>query len=688
MIGAAVTPGFFRTLGVAPSPGRAFAVSDGRPGAAATVILSRRLWRTAFAADPALVGASVLVEGQPRTVVGIAPEGFHFPDSRFDLWVPKVIDPSRLDRSRHDLQVLARLAPGVDLDRARSTLEARARVLAGEYPETNRGRSVTLLPLLQDVVGDTRALLVTLFLAVVFVLLIGCANVANLFLARGLDRRRDVAVRLALGAGRRRLFAEALGESALLTLGGTGLGLVLAWVGVDLLRELAPGLPRAEAVAFGLPVVAFALALALLSSLLFASLPLWGRVQERPGDVLKSEGERGGGGGTPLRSALVVAQVALAFVLLVGAGMLVQRFLRLQAAEPVLRSERVLKLDVALPIGRYGEARQMVDVYHRILTEVETLPGVEIAALASSLPLSGTWASRSFEVAGSATARPDEAQYAEYRLVSPGYFAALGIPRVRGQALAAPGRGEPGVVVNETLARRYWPEHDAVGQRISFSGDEGSWLTVRGVVGDVHQLGLEGEVKPEIYEAVEAMPWPWPSMSLVVRTAGPPLEMAPTVRQRIWSVDADLPITEVASVQSLLDRELARPRFTMLLMELFALAALVLAAVGIYGVMAYSVRRRIHEFGIRIALGASRRSMRAMVLGHGLRLAAGGLALGLAVASLVVVAFRSRVFGIEGLSSLTVVTVLLVLAAVVAAAAYVPARRATRVEPVEALRQL
>jgi len=689
VIGAAVTPGFFRTLGADPHPGRAFTAREGRPGGAATVILSQRLWRDAFGADPAVVGSTVLVEGESRTVVGVAPPGFHFPDPRFDLWIPRVIDPGRAERKRHDLQVVGRLAPGVDLEQARSVLAARARALAGEYPATNRGRSVKLLPLLQEVVGDTRPLLLTLFLAVVFVLLIGGANVANLIVARGISRRRELAVRLALGAGRGRLFGEALAESALLTFAGAVLGLLLAAGGVAVLPDLAPDLPRAEAVALDPPVVGFALAVALAASLLFAVLPLTGGVRGRPGDLLRSGGEHGGGRATArLRSVLVAGQVALAFVLLVAAGMLIQGFLRLQAVEPELRTDQVLKMDVSLPLGRYREPPQMVDAFSRILAEVESLPGVEDAAVASSLPLSGTWASRSFEVAESPAARPDEAQYAEYRLVSQGYFAALGIPLLHGRGADDPARREPWVLVNETLAERYWPGRDAVGQRISFTGADGSWLTVRGVVGDVHQLGLEGEVKPEIYQHFAAMPWPWPTFSLVVRTSGSPLDLARSVRQRVWSIDPGLPVTEVASVRALLDRELARPRFTMLLMDLFAVAALLLAAVGIYGVMAYSVRRRAHEIGIRVALGATRSSLLAMVLRQGLRLGATGLVTGLAVLTLVVAVFRRGVFGIQSLGPLTVSGVLLVLAAVVVAASYLPARRATRVQAMEALRQL
>lgn len=684
VIGAAVTPGFFRTLRISPRPGRAFDAGDAAGDAAPVVIVSERLWRTAFGAGP-LLGTTIRVEGSPRTVVGIAPSGFHFPDDRFDLWLPWT--GGTPDRSRHQLQVVGRLAPGVELSTARQELKTVAAHLAEEYEDTNHGRSVALLPLREALVGEVRPVILTLFGSVVLVLLIGCANVGNLVLARSIARQDERALRLALGGTRGHLVRQALYEGLLLAVPGALVGLALARSGLFLLRELGPELPRADAIGLDLGVAAFAVGVAVLAAVAFAILPNLSRRLASPARVLRTGLGRGRSpaGGT-LRRGLVVAQVAVAFVLLMATVSMIRGFQDLQAVDAGFRPDGVLKMEVSLPLTRYPEVPRMVDVFQRVLARVESLPGVEAAALASSLPMSDTWASRSFVVEGAGAAGSGEPRHAAFRLVTPGYFETLAIP-VRAGRVPSDGGGTPGLVVNEALARRVFPDGRAVGRRISFSGDAGPWWSVEGVVADVLQRDRREEVGPEIYQPLSAMPWPWPTLSLVVRAPGDPLALADSVRRRVWEVDDELPLTDVAALRSVVDRDLERPRFTVLVMGLFAVAALLLAAIGIYGVMAYAVECRTHEIGVRVALGGGREQMLRMILGSALGLATLGLVAGAALGGVLLALLRHRLFGVEGLDPVAALLVVVVLAGTALGAAYLPARRAMRIQPLEALRQ-
>ena len=688
--GALVTADFFQTLGVAPVRGRAFMAGEDRGSAARVVMLGEGLWQRRFGADPAVVGSSIQLNGAPYTVVGIAPASARI-EGPVDAWTTLAIDTTR-GRRADFLHVIGRLQPGAPLARAREEMATVARRLAEEYPSTNTNWGVDLVSLRDDMVGPVRRALFLFLVAVGLVLLIACANVANLMLGRAAAREHEVVIRSALGASRGRLLRQLLTESVLLAIIGGTMGVLLAVWGVHALATLEAGtLPRADEIGVDGRVLAFALVLSVATGLLFGLAPALRLAGGTISGGLR-EGNRsvaGGPGLRNLRSALVLGEVAVAFVLLVGAGLLVRSFDRLLRVEPGFRTDGLLTARLLLPRTRYGEEPRQAAFLEQLVDRLSGLPSVTSAAVVSDAPLGDSPPYLSVSIQGQPPAGPGVVQDVEQFSASPGYFATLDIPRLRGRLFDASDRaGRPLVgVVNQAAVRRLYGGLDPIGSRLTFGnpGDSASWVTIVGVVGDIHHAGLNEPPYPQVYLPVAQAPRRW--MVLVARTdARDPLALARSTRQAVTSLDPDLALSEVATMEQRIAGATARPRVSAIVLGGFAVAALLLAAIGIYGVMAYSAAQRTREIGIRIALGAEQRDILKLIVGQGMVLIAIGAGIGLALALAATRVFKSLLFGVSATDPLTFTVVLLVLIAVALLACYVPARRATKVDPLVALR--
>jgi putative ABC transport system permease protein len=692
-----VSAGFFELLGAQPALGRGFLPEENQPGNTEVAVLSHQLWQQSFGADPGIVGATVTVNGITRTVVGVAPPGFSFPENR-PLWAPLPYSESfssetAQNRRAQYLSVLGRIRPGTTLEQARAEVSTLAARLEQEFPETNTGIRLAVLPLHEVMVGKVRTPLLILLGAVGLVLLIACANVANLLLARAAARQGEMAVRAALGAERGRLVRQLLTESLLLGLLGGVLGLLLASWGTALLTTLQPeGIPRLENIAVDGTVVAFTAAVALLTSLLFGLVPALQATRTDLAAMLK-EGGRGalpGRQGQRTRSLLVVAEMALAVMLLIGAGLLLRSFLELQRVDPGFRPEQTLAVDLSLPSRNYPEEHQRVAFYQALLERLRALPGVHEVGAVSILPMANGRMAITFDVEGREPAPPGEEPVLEVRVATPGYFGAVGIPLRRGRVFtdadhtAAP----QAVLLNETAAQRYFPGEDPIGRRIllGWTPTEGRHAggEVVGIVGDVRQLGPGEDFLPEVYLPHAQVPQV--GMSVVLRAAADPLALAGAIRAEVRAVDPNLPISSLRTLDQVVSRAVAQPRFYMLLLSIFAVVALVLAAIGIFGVMAYMVAQRTREIGIRIALGAEPSAVRHMVVGRALRLTIGGVVIGGLGALALTRVLESLLYGVSTTDPLTFVAVGILLSGVALLASYLPARRATHVDPMIALR--
>ncbi len=688
-----VTADFFPTLGVTPVVGRGLTQQDDRPGAPPVALLTYGLWQRRFGGDPSVVGRALTLSGRSVAVIGVLPASFRFYYGDADLFLPLGLDADRLkDRDEHPgIYVVARLRPGATAQTAFADMDAIARGLEKEHPESNSGNRVAVKLLQDDVVSILRPVLVVLAGAVGFVLLIACANVANLLLARASTREKEIAIRRALGASRRRVLLQVLTESALLSLFGGGLGLLLAdWLSDVLLSLVPAGLPRLDEVRLDGTVLGFTLALSLLTGLVFGIAPAW---QASRSDVLEplketARGSSSGRGQQRFRSVLVVSEVALALVLLAGAGLMARSFERLQEVRPGFRPGNVLSAQLVLPELKYKTKAEINSFADRLVARVEALPGVEAAGTVNPLPLTQEGWQTDYQIEGRSIPARGEAPNSDYHVVSGAYFRAMGIPLVRGRLFDDSDREDttPVVLVNETLARRWWPTGDAVGKRMrTGSVDQaGPWMTVVGVVGDVRQYGLDQEQKTQFYRPERQVALH--PMSLVLRAQGDPEALASALRGAVQSIDPDQPIYNVRSMDSLLATTLAPRRLSLLLLATFAATALLLAGVGIYGVLAYSVTQRTHEIGIRMALGARRADVLVMVLRQGLRLVLAGAALGVAAAFGLTRLMTSLLFGVSPTDPATLGAVCLVLVGVALLACFVPARRASGVDPMIALR--
>ena len=694
---ALVSSDFFRTLGVAPVMGRGLLPGEDH-GQGTVAIIGESLWRTRFGADPNILGRTIDLSGRPYTVVGVAPGSLEYP-GRTQLYLPLGFGLERAnDRDSHSYDVVARLKPGVTLDAAQQDMSAVARGLSAEYPATNTGRSAVVIPFAEDMVGSIRPALLLLLGAVAFVLLIACANVANLFLARASSRTRELAVRAALGAGRRRLMQQAMAEAVVLSLLGGALGTLVATWAVDALVALHPrGIPRLSGIAVDGRVLAFTLLVSLAVGVLFGLVPALAAAHHDPADSFRGEG-RGTSGrhGSRFRSGLVVTQVALALVLLAGAALLIVSVRRLAGVDPGFQPEHAAAFQFNVPSAKYNGADAQRAFVSRVLAQLGAVPGVSHAGAVYFLPLGDGSTNGDVSVEGQPPATPGKERYAGYRIVMGDYLESMGIAVRRGRALRpTDAGGQPLVaVVNEAFARSFFGAEDPLGKRVAFGSPDSTteWREIVGIVGDVHHSGLSSKPQPELYvPATQLTAEFWTiftslPISFVVRSNLPVTTLFPAIKAAVREVDPEQAVSRLRPVSELVSDSVARYRFSMLLLTVFGALALIIAAVGVYGVMAYAVSQRTRELGIRLALGASRSSVQYLVLGRGLGMAALGIGIGLAGALALTRLLVSQLFGVSPTDPAVLAAAVGTLAAVSAVACFIPAFRATRVDPVIALR--
>jgi putative ABC transport system permease protein len=685
----------FSMLGTQPLLGRTFLPEECQPGKDHVVVLSHKLWQRRFGADREIIGRSIQLNHQPYTVVGVMPSEFAHPSSWQALWTPLALpSDSFSDRKIHALRVLGRLKAGVSLERTQAEMDAIASQLAREYPDNDAGMGVQLWPIRDFYVGDRKMSLVVLQAGVFVMLLIACVNVANLLLARAAAREREVALRLALGAGTARLFRQFLSEGLLLAMLGGACGLALAFWGISPLTWMFPGnltdiVDTAHPQEWiNLRVLLFTLLLSMASGVVFGLAPAF-RSSASPGEKLKAGGRSFtvARGKMRLRSGLVVSQMALSLVLLIGAGLLIRSFLRLQARDYGFRTDHVLTLRLTGRSTGGGDDASMTPILTPVIEKIEALPGVEAAGAINAPPLTGMSAHRNFTIPGQPALPYGQQPAAGFHVVTPHYFRAMGIRLLRGRGFDERDRKDgPGVIiVNETLARRFFPNEGAIGKQLSVA--DGGTPAVReiiGVVADTRHEQLADAPNPEIYRPFAQADWPF--AGIAVRTSGDPLSLAAAVRNAIWSVDKEQPIDDVTTLDERAAASMAPRRANVILLSLFAAIALLLAAVGLYGVIAFSVSRRTQEMGIRMALGAQGRQVTGMVLRKALTLALGGVAIGLFAAAGATRFMGSLLVDVGALDAPTFILVPVVLCAVAVVAAYLPARRASRVDPMVALR--
>jgi putative ABC transport system permease protein len=679
----AVSGDFFRALGVAPAVGRAFLPEELKSGAAVAVV-SHGFWQQQLGARADLKGTTLGIEGKSFEVVGVMPAGLGYPKAA-DVWVPREMFSPDTSRTAHNWSVVARLRPGVTLAQARADLSALGRQLKQENGEGTDAADFAVVPLQEYLVGGVRRPLVVILVAVGFLLLVACTNVVNLLLAQVTARRKEFAVRAALGAGRARLARQFVTENLLLALAGGALGALLSFWVVDLILGLNHGsLPRADEISVNARALAFTLALSLAIAL---ALGLLAALRARDGDLQArlreaGRGQSAGAAGKRLRGALVVAQVALTLVLLVGAGLLGRSFVRLLEVEPGFRPESVVAMNLSLPSSADKQRRLLF--YRQLLERLGGLPGVVAAGGTNALPLTDTGADGTFLIDDD----PAHAGHAEYRLTSGGYFAAMGIPLLRGRlfdAADAPG-APPAAVISRSLAEKYFPGQDPLGRRIQFGNMDGDrrLLEIVGVVGDVREEGLDEAPTRTVYANAFQRPQS-SSLSLVVRAQGDPAALVPAMRREVQALDPSLPAT-FRTLTEIYSSSLDSRRFSLVIFGVFAAVALALATLGLYGVVAYTVARRTHEIGVRVALGAQSRDVLGLVVRHGMTLTLAGVALGLAAAFGLTRLMASLLYGVTVTDPLTFVAIPLLLSLVALAACLVPARRAAKVDPMVALR--
>jgi putative ABC transport system permease protein len=694
--GLRVTASFFTALGVMPALGGVFGSEEEQPGAQRPVVLSDTLWRRRFGGNRKLIGQTIHLDRQAYTVVGVMPSGFEFLGPDNELWAPLPLEPNRTLRNYYNLQALARLKPGVPIRQARVEMDTLARQLALEYPKTNQGWGAAVAPLQDEITGNIRLPLLLLLGAVAFVLLIACANVANLLLVRAAGRQKEFAIRVALGAGRLDIVRRLLVESMSLALAGGALGVVLARWSISALVTLHPrDIPRLQEVGIDWRVLAFTVAVSLLTGILFGLAPAAQVSKLDLNEALKEAGRASEGRRRGLtRSLVVVAEMALALVLLIGATLMIRTFVALENARTGFPTENLLTMNVMLPEEQYSNEQQVAAGFQRVLDRIQSITGVFSAASATNLPVGGWNQGRAFTIEGRAPKSPGEIQGAGYLSVSPNYFRTIGLTLRRGREFTAQDRhGAPDVVIiSESTARRFWPEENPIGKRIICAsvrfGKRGLGPPVPreivGVVGDVQHVGRDAETSIEMY--VPQLQNTIPFTYFVLRTSGEAARLAPAVTRGVNEVLKDLPVSGVKTIEDRLAESFSRPRFQMLLLGAFAGLALLLATIGIYGVMAYSVTQRTHEIGIRMALGADAREVLGLMLGHGLKLALIGVVLGLAGAFASTRLMVTLLYGVTPTDVATFAGVSTLLVLVAALASFVPAWRAAKTDPASTLR--
>jgi putative ABC transport system permease protein len=680
---------FLPALGIKPLVGRNFLPDEDRPGGPPAVLVSNALWQRRFHSDPAAVGRTLTVDGIPRTVVGIVPhelgEMVHA-----DLWLPTAINPNNPERQNHNYGVVARLKPGVTVAQARAEMMVIAARLERAYPASNTGWGITLFPMAEMFTGRIRPVLLILVGAVGLLLLIACANLANLLLARAATREKEIAIRGALGAGRARLIRQLLTESLVLALAGGALGLVLAAWGVRLMRGVVPDMfPMLQHMHVDLPVLAFTFGISILTGLLFGLAPAWRSSRSDLNTTLKEAAGRSesAGGSTRIRSFLLASEVALAVLLSVSAGLLLRSFVRVTAVDPGVRTANILTMNLSLPEVKYDTPLKRMTFYKNLMERLDALPGVRSAGAVMFLPLRVSILSfrvgvNSFTIEGRPPVTKDKEPVADYRTATPGYFNTMGIALRQGRLFDRHDDQDAKrvAIVNEAMVRKIFVHENPLGKRIVMGGP----LEIVGVVADAKLYGLDAPVEPAVY--VPLMQNPVDRESIVVRTEGDPAAITSAVRREILKLDPEQPISNVRTMEEVLSDSLMLRRVSMLLLTVFATLALTLATVGIYGLTAYSVSRRTHEIGLRVALGASQSQILRLVVGRGLVTSLIGAGVGVAAAFELTRGLSGMLYGVAATDPLVFAGVPLLLIAVSALASYVPARRATRIDPLVALR--
>ena len=690
--GFLVTANFLNVTGVNPIMGRGFASDEDQPGKTPVAILSYGLWQRRFGGDPNVINRTITLNGVARTVVGVMPPGFTYPKGA-ELWAPITITPELAkSRRNHSYYVIGRLKPSVSLEQAKADLVTIGARLEKEYPESNTGWGVAVYPIVEDTVREYSTALWVLMSAVALVLLIACANVANLMLARAASRQKEIALRTALGASRWRIVRQLLTESVILALIGGTLGVLIAYWGVDLLRALDPGeasryAPGWDRLGINLPVLGFNLTVSLLSGFFFGLAPAWQASKTDLNNSLKEGGRQSTYVSHRLRRVLVISEVALSLMLLVCAGLLMRSFLALVKTDAGFDANNVLTMSLILPTAKYKEEPQLSSFYKELVSRVENVAGVESAAVINYLPLGGSNSSTSFLVEGTPEPPPGEEFVGRYRVCSPKCFETLGIRLLQGRVFTEDDKAgaTPVIIVNQTMANRYWPNGDAIGKRMRFTGplDQNPWLQVIGIVQDVrHDLNVS--ITPDYY--LPHAQDPWNAMVLVAKTKVEPSSLAGAIREQVWAIDKDQPVFGVKTMEQVRSNSMSLYSFSFGTLAIFATIALILAAIGIYGVMAYAVSQRTHEIGIRMALGARARDVLGLVIKTGMTMAVIGILAGLAGAWALTRYMGTLLIGVSPTDALTLSLVSIGLLAVALLACFLPARRATKVDPLVALR--
>jgi putative ABC transport system permease protein len=703
----AVSATLFQILGVQTALGRTFTLDEDQPGHDREALLSFALWKSLFGGDPQIVGRSIELDGQAYAIVGVLRQDFSL-GGKHDLWIPLGLDRAKpQNRGSHYLRVTARLKPGVNLAQVSAEMDRFAAQLAREYPNNylaGSGWGMFVVPLKEQIVATIRPALLVLLGAVAFVLLIACVNVANLLLAQASAREKELSIRAAMGAGRARIVRQFVTESMVLAVMGGAVGLVIAYWGVYALRTLAPdNIPRMDEVRVDPLVLGFTLGISLLTGLVFGLAPAWQVSRTNLQSSLKETGQSTSAASATrrLRGILVVSEMALAVLLLVGAGLLIRSFQHLLEVSPGFQRQHLLSMRLSPPAKAYPDGTPLQAFYQQVLNRVKTIPGVQAAGAVSELPMSDSYSSGSTFV--EQTSAVDLPRYAplsnlpfieaDFRTAAPGYFEAMQIPLVRGRFLTDADTADASfvAVVDQDFARRFWPNEDPIGKRIAINTIPKSnplmpqWCAVVGVVGHVKHYGPDSGGREQAYFPVTQSPF-FRSMYLAVRTTLEPASVTSAIRQQVLAIDKDMPVYEVSTMDQLLSNSVVQPRLNLALLVTFAALALVLAAVGIYGVMAYTVTQRTHEIGIRMAIGAQTEDVLKQVLMEGARLAVMGLVLGLAGSLAANRLMATLLFGVKPTDPLTFAAVAVLLTSVMLAACYIPARRATRVDPMVALR--
>ena len=706
--GFGITSGYFRVLGLQPELGREFDFSAEHPGNGYQAVLSDRLWRTRFGADPTVIGQKITLNLQAYTVVGVMPAGTEHPGNEYhsiaygdtvDVWVPFMFEGNSTRRGSHFIEGIGRLRSGVSVDQARAEMNAIMTQLGREYPNNDTGWTVLVIPLYTEIVGQSRPMLLVLLGAVGMVLMISCANAANLLLARAASRQREVAVRMAMGAPRRRIVRQLLTETLLISLVGGALSLLLAEVGVRALVALLPAdFPRAHDIQVSAPVFVFTFLVSLLTGIVFGMAPALQAARTDPRQGLQNAGGRstlGSGHQSRLRNALVVSEVSLACMLLVGAGLMLRSFLNQLRLDPGFRQDHVLTANLSLPHAQFKTDADVARFYDQIVTSfysrlvdsLASLPGVQSVGVGTDLPWTGYDENTGFNIEGKKP-KPDQEFHARYHGASADYFRALGVPLLGGRFFSPGDKdGAPLVViVNRSMAERYWPGENVVGKRITFDDQpkEKDWMTIVGVVGDVKD-------QPNSPSATPALWWPClqnPSadMSIVIRSSSNPESLIVGLRDQVRQLNPALAVADIRVLDQITEAGVATPRFAFILVGIFAALAILQAAIGTYGVISYSVSQRTSEFGLRVALGASPSNVSRLVLSQAARLALSGTAIGVVASLALARLIRSLIFQVSPTDPATFISVSAVMIAVALLACYIPARRATRADPMQALR--